>query len=83
MFDISLPPGVTDSIGEKLGEKATDNLVKFGDTLVKLTLLARGPTFCLLAIAAVWVGAKAFVAVHQELYGTAAVKHDVAHRVSG
>jgi len=82
MLDISLPPGVTGSL-----EKATDNLVKIGekatDNLVKLALLARGPTFCLLAILAGWVGAKAFVAVHQELYGTAAVKHDVAHRVSG
>ena len=68
MFDITLPPTMTGNIEKAAGE------------LVKLARELRGPTFCLLAIAAAWVGCKAFVVVHQELYGTATVKHDVVHR---
>jgi hypothetical protein len=78
MFDISLPAGVTGDVaqigeryGERFGAKATDNMLK----------LAHSPaTYVLLTILGGWVAYKGFVAVHQELYGTSPVKHDVAHR---
>ena len=72
MFDISLPSTVTGDLAQ-VGAAATENLVK-------LAREWRGPTYLLLTIIAGWVGVKAFVAVHQELSGTAPVKHDVAHR---
>ncbi len=63
MFDISLPPTVTDAVGAA----AVGNLVVLAREM-------RGPTYCLLAIMAGWLGAKAFVAVHHEVYGSAAAK---------
>lgn len=84
-MDLNFPPGVTDAGLENIGSKATENLVNVTGNLVNF--VNNTTTFvgvCFLGVMGViYFGHKAIVSVHQEWYGTAAVKHEVVHRGDG